>query len=130
MAPGDDLRYLAKGAALLASDMLAAPLRTPASMFRTPQRRPLRSTANYTLDAIAPPFNVRSTKGPPHELWQDRDVLFSVSAERGTSLRPGEEKVDDLFSVEDAKGGRGERGTLTVTNLRIIWISHKRSKNM
>lgn len=38
--------------------------------------------------------------------------------------RPGEFEIDSINSVEDSKGNSGERGTLSITNLRIIWIQH------
>jgi Bardet-Biedl syndrome 5 protein len=36
--------------------------------------------------------------------------------------------LDSINSVEDTKGNNGERGSLIVTNLRILWISHANSK--
>ena len=36
--------------------------------------------------------------------------------------------ADSINSVEDTKGNNGERGSLIVTNLRILWISHANSK--
>ena len=39
--------------------------------------------------------------------------------------RPGEFTIEKFESVEDTKGNNGERGTLLVTNLRIIWHSHQ-----
>lgn len=38
--------------------------------------------------------------------------------------RQGEVKIDSINSVEDTKGNNGERGSLTITNLRIMWVSH------
>ena len=35
--------------------------------------------------------------------------------------------IDSINSVEDTKGNNGERGSLLVTNLRIIWASHANS---
>jgi Bardet-Biedl syndrome 5 protein len=32
--------------------------------------------------------------------------------------------IDSINSVEDTKGNNGERGSLIVTNLRIMWIAH------
>ena len=40
-------------------------------------------------------------------------------------MRRGEKEIDSINSVEDAKGNNGDRGSLTVTNLRIIWVSHR-----
>lgn len=36
--------------------------------------------------------------------------------------------TDSINSVEDTKGNNGERGSLIVTNLRILWISHTNSR--
>jgi len=33
--------------------------------------------------------------------------------------------IDRLNSVEDTKGNNGTRGSLLITNLRMIWMSHK-----
>lgn len=38
-------------------------------------------------------------------------------------LRPGEQMIDRLDSVEDTKGNGGDRGRFIVTNLRILWHS-------
>jgi Bardet-Biedl syndrome 5 protein len=40
--------------------------------------------------------------------------------------RSGEFVIDSLNSVEDTKGNNGTRGSLRITNLRMIWFSHKR----
>ena len=112
MAPGDDLR------------LLHSYLRSKFS----PHQSSLHKAKNVTLDNAAHPYNARSTDGPPHELWQDRDVLFSL--QRGLTLRPGEYALDRLASVEDKQGGRGERGMLTATNLRLLWISHSSNRSI
>jgi len=44
-------------------------------------------------------------------------------------LRPGEVRIDHLDSVEDSKDPRNDRGRLVVTNLRIMWTSHRRKKS-
>jgi Bardet-Biedl syndrome 5 protein len=36
--------------------------------------------------------------------------------------------IDSINSVEDTKGNNGERGSLIVTNLRILWVSHNNNK--
>ena len=41
------------------------------------------------------------------------------------SPRPGEFTIEKFDSVEDTKGNNGERGTLSVTNLRLIWHSNQ-----
>ena len=43
-------------------------------------------------------------------------------------LRKGEIEIDSINSVEDTKGNNGERGQLSITNLRMIWSSHKHPK--
>ncbi len=68
--------------------------------------------------------NVNSTA---EYVWQDREVLFD-SKPNALKCRPGELVIDSINSVEDTKGNNGERGSLIVTNLRIIWVSHVSSK--
>ena len=68
----------------------------------------------------------------PNFVWQDRELRFD-SGRHGTSLkdltlRRGEVLIDSINSVEDTKGNNGERGTFEVTNLRVIWTSHKRPR--
>jgi Bardet-Biedl syndrome 5 protein len=59
--------------------------------------------------------------------WQDRALRFDAPL---SDLRPrlGEFEIDSINSVEDSKGNNGDRGFLVVTNLRLIWASHKRPK--
>jgi len=40
----------------------------------------------------------------------------------------GESLIDTVGGVEDTKGNNGIKGTLSITQLRIIWISHKSDK--
>lgn len=47
---------------------------------------------------------------------------------RQLALRRGEAKIDSINSVEDTKGNNGERGSLMITNLRLMWISHRASR--
>jgi len=42
--------------------------------------------------------------------------------------RSGEVQIDSINSVEDTKGNNGERGSLTITNLRLIWCSQRSTK--
>eukprot|EP00634_Sargassococcus_sp_CCMP2135_P004192 CAMPEP_0198650232 /NCGR_PEP_ID=MMETSP1467-20131203/4830_1 /TAXON_ID=1462469 /ORGANISM="unid. sp., Strain CCMP2135" /LENGTH=336 /DNA_ID=CAMNT_0044386073 /DNA_START=102 /DNA_END=1112 /DNA_ORIENTATION=+ len=57
-------------------------------------------------------------------LWQDKEVRFD--AQRSVLLlRGGENSIDSINSVEDTKGNSGETGSLIVSNLRIMWASHK-----
>lgn len=58
----------------------------------------------------------------PNSVWQDREIKFDVHAKL-LALRPGEIVVDVLAKVEDTKGNNGDGGSLTVTNLRLIWRS-------
>ena len=71
------------------------------------------------------PASLLRLERPFDELWQDREVDFDVPAAR-LAPRRGEEVVDELASVEDTKSGRGERGLLTLTGLRLTWQSHSR----
>ena len=57
-------------------------------------------------------------------VWQDRELRFDT-APTFLDERRGEQRIDSINSVEDTKGNNGERGALIVTNLRIIWQSHK-----
>ena len=59
--------------------------------------------------------------------WQDRALRFDAPL---PDLRPrlGEFEIDSINSVEDSKGNNGDRGFLVVTNLRLIWASHKRPR--
>lgn len=60
-------------------------------------------------------------------VWQDRQIRFDLSPKL-LELRKGEIIIDSINSVEDTKGNNGERGLLEMTNLRLIWASHKRTK--
>mmetsp|Transcript_64068 Transcript_64068/g.202683 ORF Transcript_64068/g.202683 Transcript_64068/m.202683 type:complete len:360 (-) Transcript_64068:248-1327(-) len=62
-----------------------------------------------------------------HNIWQDREIRFDVSL-AALELRRGEFQIDTMDSVEDTKGNNGERGELAITNLRLIWCSHKNRK--
>jgi Bardet-Biedl syndrome 5 protein len=62
---------------------------------------------------------------PPEAVtWQDREIRFDISAAQ-MELRKGEVAIDSINSVEDTKGNNGERGSLEITNLRLLWSSHK-----
>ncbi|KAH8073956.1 hypothetical protein JL721_2510 [Aureococcus anophagefferens] len=60
-------------------------------------------------------------------VWQDREIRFDTPTAH-LQNRKGEAVIDSINSVEDTKGNNGERGSLVVTNLRIMWISHKNSR--
>jgi len=62
--------------------------------------------------------------GDADTVWQDREIRFDV----GFALmkpRKGEVEIDSINSVEDTKGNNGERGSLSVSNLRLLWLCHK-----
>lgn len=73
----------------------------------------------------------RQGKGPVSLLhWAAPPHPFDTNPRTPTrcsqlNLRRGEIAIDSINSVEDTKGNNGERGSLTVTNLRIMWQSHK-----
>lgn len=60
-------------------------------------------------------------------VWQDRSLRFDAPA-TDLQLRDGEFLIDSLNSIEDTKGNNGERGAMTVTNLRLLWVSHRNPK--
>ncbi|KAK9814139.1 hypothetical protein WJX72_001188 [[Myrmecia] bisecta] len=61
-------------------------------------------------------------------VWQDQEVRFDM-ATTWLQLRSGEIVIDSMGFVEDTKGNNGEQGELTITNLRVLWVS-QRSKRM
>ena len=61
------------------------------------------------------------------EVWEDRAIRFDAPV-RQLEARPGERVADSVNSVEDSKGGNGERGALIVSTLRLSWVSHKNSR--
>ncbi len=88
----------------------------------------------------------KSGQSAPY-IWQDREVRFD-SPISALDCRPGETVIDsmvkmcfsglpsqlDLCSpglpllqsqIEDTKGNNGEQGQLTMTNLRLMWVSDK-----
>lgn len=71
-------------------------------------------------------FIVGGASKSSQDLWHDRDIKFDLSA---ALIRPrkGEYIIDSLSNVEDTKGSTGDRGLLTLTNLRVIWQSHRSS---
>ena len=70
-----------------------------------------------------------STKKAEEEdgIWQDRDIRFDTAIS-SLAIRPGEVQIDSINSVEDTKGNNGEKGSLAITNLRLIWICHRNSR--
>lgn len=59
-------------------------------------------------------------------VWQDRELKFD-SNPSALACRKGEKIIDSINSVEDTKGNNGARGSLIVTNLRIMWVAHSNS---
>ena len=60
-------------------------------------------------------------------IWQDREIRFD-GPPKTLENRSGEYIIDSINSVEDTKGNNGERGSLIVTNLRILWVAHTNTK--
>ena len=57
-------------------------------------------------------------------VWQDREIRFDCGPQDIRS-RKGEIQIDAINSIEDTKGNNGEKGSLIITNLRLIWVSKK-----
>lgn len=68
-----------------------------------------------------------SIKQQTDYIWQDREIRFDSKSQL-LSCRRGEKLIDSINSVEDTKGNNGERGSLIVTNLRLLWVSHLNPK--
>eukprot|EP01012_Entosiphon_sulcatum_P014852 TRINITY_DN1986_c0_g1_i1.p1 TRINITY_DN1986_c0_g1~~TRINITY_DN1986_c0_g1_i1.p1 ORF type:complete len:355 (-),score=60.65 TRINITY_DN1986_c0_g1_i1:42-1079(-) len=60
-------------------------------------------------------------------IWQDREIRFDIPP-ADSELRRGEFDIDSMDSVEDTKGNNGEKGSLVITNLRMIWSSSKNAR--
>jgi Bardet-Biedl syndrome 5 protein len=60
-------------------------------------------------------------------VWQDREIRFDVP-QKQLNFRRGEVEIDALDAVEDTKGNNGEPGSLVITNLRLVWVSHRTNK--
>ncbi len=60
-------------------------------------------------------------------VWQDREIRFDIPF-ASLKCRKGEYEIDSINSVEDTKGNNGEKGALSITNLRLIWCAHKDPK--
>jgi len=67
------------------------------------------------------------TTSPEGITWQDREIRFDISAS-AMELRKGETAIDSINSVEDTKGNNGDRGSLEITNLRLLWASHRSAR--
>lgn len=73
-------------------------------------------------DSFAPDFNTVEDF-----IWEDRKIDFDLPFAK-LKCRAGEFEIDSIDTIEDTKGNNGERGSLSVTNLRLIWISLKNPK--
>ena len=60
-------------------------------------------------------------------VWQDREIRFDTALPQ-LAIRAGEFQIDSINSVEDTKGNNGEKGSLAITNLRLVWICHRNSR--
>ena len=60
-------------------------------------------------------------------IWQDRDIRFDTQLSQ-LAIRSGEVQIDSINQVEDTKGNNGEKGSLAITNLRLIWICSRSSR--
>jgi Bardet-Biedl syndrome 5 protein len=69
----------------------------------------------------------RAAREEAWDVWQDREIRFDT-APAALDPRPGETAIDSINSVEDTKGNNGERGSLSITNLRMVWQSHKNAR--
>jgi len=76
--------------------------------------------------AAAAAFDFGSSE-KPQVVWQDREIRFDIPPS-SLSLRRGEFQIDWMNSIEDTKGNNGEKGVFIVTNLRMIWYSHKNQR--
>uniref|UniRef100_A0A7S1JC20 BBSome complex member BBS5 n=1 Tax=Eutreptiella gymnastica TaxID=73025 RepID=A0A7S1JC20_9EUGL len=57
-------------------------------------------------------------------IWQDREIRFDIPP-ADFDLRRGEFEIDSIDSIEDTKGNNGEKGSLVITNLRMVWTAQK-----
>lgn len=83
--------------------------------------------ATHGASASATQPSARSKPAVGGELWQDNELRFDTSSSQ-LALRSGEVEIDRLEMVEDTKANTGDKGNLSVTNLRIIWRSNNRMR--
>lgn len=91
-----------------------------------PRPRARASTVASLMNAAAGGGTAKE-KEEDEGVWQDRDVRFDTKTS-SLQLRPGEVQIDAMNSVEDTKGNNGEKGSLAVTNLRMVWICARSSR--
>ncbi|XP_065348696.1 Bardet-Biedl syndrome 5 protein homolog isoform X2 [Cloeon dipterum] len=60
-------------------------------------------------------------------IWEDREIRFDLP---GIDLQPrsGEHILMRCEGVEDTKGNAGDSGSLSISNLRVVWNSHVSSR--
>ena len=61
-------------------------------------------------------------------IWQDRDLRFDIPASQ-LALRRGEVLIDSLQPVEDTKGNNSDKGQLSVSNLRLLYVSEREQRS-
>mmetsp|Transcript_18304 Transcript_18304/g.42618 ORF Transcript_18304/g.42618 Transcript_18304/m.42618 type:complete len:354 (-) Transcript_18304:203-1264(-) len=69
----------------------------------------------------------KNKKDEPVAAWQDREIRFDVSPTH-LEMRRGEVEIDSINAVEDTKGNNGDKGSLCITNLRLIWRSQRSAR--
>ena len=57
-------------------------------------------------------------------MWIDREIRFDIPMSQ-LAMHTGEQIVDSMNNVEDTKGNNGDRGSLIITNMRMIWFCDK-----
>lgn len=62
------------------------------------------------------------------DIWQDKEMRFDVPAKM-LALKDGERAIDVMHEVEDTKDNSGRKGSLVVTNLRLIWKAENRRRH-
>lgn len=83
------------------------------------------SPVSYVLRGAASTAAAGASSVPQCSLFALADL---IRRNRALDLRRGEMKIDSINSVEDTKGNNGERGTLSITNLRLMWVAHRHSR--
>ena len=83
-----------------------------------------RTALSFHPDHLVGPMSLSASD---YVLTHDASIRIDAPASY-LALRRGEFMIDALSSVEDSKGAGGERGELTLTNLRVMWVSHRTSR--
>jgi len=98
----------------------------PSSETGDPADEPSSSRTPYKSKTVRLPRGL-SKKLEEEGIWQDREIRFDVHPSL-LALRGGEQTIDSMLSVEDTKGNNGEKGSLMITNLRMIWICDRNNR--